>query len=236
VWPVVRKITYITPYENTIPVAKKTANIIKNLVKWNGLDVKTVTLIGHSLGAHTAGDTGMNLQRDQEVGEKPGKIIGMDPAGPGYRGITVPVADILNDGKNNDNDNSDKDRRLDHTDADFVVAIHTDTDWLGNPNQLGHVDFYPNGGKDQPGCLTIVCDHGSSYKYVIESIESKTKFLATACESYSNYKDCECNNVLYPQLPMGYFTPKQTTVDGIGKYYFKRYFLRTNKKTPRSKS
>merc|ERR1712080_616386 len=109
----VEKITYITPYENTIPVAKKTANIIKNLVKWNGLDVKTVTLIGHSLGAHTAGDTGMNLQRDQEVGEKPGKIIGMDPAGPGYRGITVPVADILNDGKNNDNDNSDKDRRLD---------------------------------------------------------------------------------------------------------------------------
>lgn len=60
----------------------------------------------------------------------------MDPAGPLYNVIG----------------NKEK---LDTSDADFVVAIHTDMQLFGS-TQSGHVNFYPNGGVGiQPGCSIL---------------------------------------------------------------------------------
>ena len=36
--------------------------------------------------------------------------------------------------------------------ADLVDVIHTDGLFLGMLKALGHIDFYPNGGYNQPGC------------------------------------------------------------------------------------
>lgn len=60
-------------------------------------------------------------------------ILGLDPARPLY-------------------ENSDPKDRLDVTDAKFVDVIHTNGDKNGLFKSLGHIDFFPNGGKVQPNC------------------------------------------------------------------------------------
>ena len=42
--------------------------------------------------------------------------------------------------------------RIDKTDAIFVDNIHTDVRVAGIGQAVGHVDFFPNNGKKQPGC------------------------------------------------------------------------------------
>ena len=66
-----------------------------------------------------------------------GRITGLDPAGPAFQ-YTDPRV------------------RLDADDAIFVDGIHTDasaefiTGW-GMEQTVGDIDFYPNGGQEQPG-------------------------------------------------------------------------------------
>ncbi len=64
---------------------------------------------------------------------------GLDPAAPGF---SV----------------NDTETRLDPTDGDFVDIIHTHSGSLlqgadSMIEPIGHADFYPNGGQQQPGCL-----------------------------------------------------------------------------------
>lgn len=66
-----------------------------------GLDMGDVHLIGHSLGAHTAGYAGEKLEG------RIGRISGLDPAEPYFQGMPNHL-------------------RLDWTDAQLVDVIHTD--------------------------------------------------------------------------------------------------------------
>nr|XP_054927968.1 hepatic triacylglycerol lipase-like [Dermacentor andersoni] len=98
------------------------------------LQPKNIHLIGFSLGAHAAGFCARHFHNATR--KKVGRITGLDPAGPLFENTIV---------------------ALSRKDAEFVDVIHTDSGILaelklGIKAPIGHVDFYPNGGHDQPGC------------------------------------------------------------------------------------
>lgn len=68
-----------------------------------------------------------------KTGKKLSRITATDAAGPGF-------------------ENVNPESRLDKHDARFVDVIHTDTNYYGIFKPIGHVDFYVNEGKNQPGC------------------------------------------------------------------------------------
>lgn len=99
---------------------------------------------------------------------------------------------------------------LDPSDAEFVDVLHTCSGLLGHNSNLGHADFFPNGGKAaQPGCdftsdFVGACSHGRSYRYFAESVVTRNGFMAFECNSWEDYgaKDCEGD-----PIPMGDPTP-----------------------------
>jgi len=152
--------------------------------------------IGHSLGAHCCGVLGKII--------KINRITGMDPAGPGF-------ADKLSFW------------RLSQSDANFVDVIHTSITF-GYFESLGHVDFWPNLGLEQPGCDSDpICSHDRSRDLFSESLLSPINFqtslvcyspvfwLAGACNCTDN-----CNH-------MGFYANSQMR----GSYY-----LHTNAQSP----
>ncbi|KAK2540982.1 Lipi [Columba guinea] len=132
-------VNYIIAVEN----CRKVAEILKNYIDQmlvDGASLDTIYMIGVSLGAHIAGFVG------QKYNGKVGRITGLDPAGPSFT-------------------QQPPEERLDRTDAQFIDVIHSDTDALGFKKPLGTIDFYPNGGMDQPGCPKTVF---SVYNYLLE--------------------------------------------------------------------
>ncbi|XP_008212238.1 pancreatic triacylglycerol lipase isoform X2 [Nasonia vitripennis] len=190
---------YTQATANTRLVGLEIAHLVKHLQNNYGLDPSDVHLIGHSLGAHTAGYAGEKLNGNI------GRITGLDPAEPYFQGMPSHL-------------------RLDYTDAQLVDVIHTDGKsifFLGLPGYgmsqpCGHLDFYPNNGKEQPGCtdlsettpslpLTLIregleeasrvlvaCNHVRAIKLFIESINSKCQYVAHECGSYASFLRGEC--------------------------------------------
>jgi len=77
--------------------------------------------------------------------------------------------------------------RLSFTHAHFVQVIHTDGNCelpatpRGTMRPLGHVDFYANGGMNQPGSLIRDVDHSHAmaHEYYIKSFEFKSKMVTS---------------------------------------------------------
>ncbi|XP_033111044.1 inactive pancreatic lipase-related protein 1-like [Anneissia japonica] len=191
--------TYGQATANTRIVGAEISFLIDKFKELYGYTADKVHIIGHSLGSHVAGYAG-----ERQTKPKLGRITGMDPAGPYFEDTDIIV-------------------RLDPSDATFVDAIHTDTDPIYNIGygifmQVGHMDFYVNGGTDQPGCdqglvgniITsggiydggvqyVACNHVRSYEYFTESINSKCKFTSYDCTNYGQgekgyeaYKNGQC--------------------------------------------
>ncbi|XP_036914745.1 lipase member I isoform X2 [Sturnira hondurensis] len=165
---------YDRAVNNARKVAVSLSECIQRLLK-HGASLDNFHFIGMSLGAHISGYVGKRFQGQL------GRITGLDPAGPKFSG-------------------KPSNGRLDYTDAKFVDVIHSDTDGLGIKEPLGHIDFYPNGGKKQPGCPKsifsgikfIKCDHQRAVHLFLAALETNCNFISFPCHSYKDYKTGSC--------------------------------------------
>ncbi|XP_058819416.1 lipase member H-like isoform X2 [Topomyia yanbarensis] len=166
----------------TRDVGRHVGALVDRMVAERGTDLNSVHIVGHSLGAHTSGFAGSFVRSG-----KVSRVTGLDPALPGFQ-------------------DQQPDKLLDPSDARFVDVIHTCAGLLGYDRNLGHVDFYPNGGRaNQPGCggmndFTGACSHGRSYEYFTESILNRNAFMAFSCGDMNDYKNKNCRA---GAIPMG---------------------------------
>ncbi|CAF4479934.1 unnamed protein product [Rotaria socialis] len=149
-WSKTNHFPYTQVTANTQMVGAEVSLLINELIANHGADPQLIHLIGHSLGAHAAGYAGSRIV------PRVSRITGLDPAGP-YFEWTDPLV------------------RLDPTDDQFVDVIHTDGQrhaqlGLGLLQPLGHVDFYPNGGLEQPQCPKMT---GKIWNAIINALNNE---------------------------------------------------------------
>ncbi|XP_071477033.1 pancreatic lipase-related protein 2-like [Diadema antillarum] len=200
---------YETSVQNIRVVGREIATLVYKLQRVFYASPARMHAIGHSLGAHAAGYAGSEIAGF-------GRITGLDPAGPDFLG------------------NLHNDCRLDKTDALFVDVIHTDgaerpalikgMNGLGVQEELGHQDFYPNGGQYMPGCFVTHCSHYRSIYFFTESISTCRYQPTHVCQSWqmmenpslraSNCTACDSSTGVCPR--MGFWASSRY---GTGSYY-----------------
>ncbi|XP_054708915.1 pancreatic lipase-related protein 2-like [Uloborus diversus] len=189
-WSGGNKPPYYQATANTRVVGAEVALMVQTLEKYKGIKREDCHIIGHSLGSHIAGYAGARLKTL-------GRITGCDPAEPYFQNMPPSV-------------------RLDPTDADFIDVIHSDaTDIMfigfGMSHQVGHVDFYPNSGRNQPGCKTdkfksfitqglnegsrrfVSCNHQRSLDFMHHTINYKKRTpVGYECTDWKDFLDGKC--------------------------------------------
>lgn len=205
------------------------ADLISFLVNIHDMQLSDLIVIGHSLGAHVAGIAGSKL--------KPLRlpiIVGLDPANPMFNTTEI-------------------DLRLSSDDAEYVQVIHTNGARYGISYPMGHADFYPNWGQNQPGCFVAIkrkcynfgyairmsisndyywflayidlCSHARAHKLYIESLSPNSFFDSMQCESYQEISEERCT-LAGPNVLMAGDEPDQLRL-ARGQY-----FLSTREDSP----
>lgn len=107
-----------------------------------GVDPRTTEILGHSLGAQVAANIG------RRMGGQLARIVAADPAGPVFEGL-------------NENE------RLDASDAQWVVVIHT-TKAFGDQRVIGNVDQYVSSPLFLPNFA-----HTRAWDLLIKSVQDR---------------------------------------------------------------
>ncbi|KAK9881649.1 hypothetical protein WA026_017169 [Henosepilachna vigintioctopunctata] len=189
--------TFLVSSANTKPIGGYIAEFLIS----SQIPTENIHIISHSLGAHAAGFAGKIL-----IKQKKGRlqrITALDPAAP-----TI------------DNKYVSEAFRLASTDANFVDVYHTDAGFFGFTKPIGHIDFYPNFGKNQPGCPNHKIDESANHvraiKYFQETI-GNNDFKAYPANITVNGYDYELDvNFQGNQIVIGEHTPQSSK----GIFYF----------------
>ncbi|XP_040269818.1 hepatic triacylglycerol lipase [Bufo bufo] len=184
---------YAVAVQNARFIGLEIAEFLEWLESSTQFPRSNVHLIGYSLGAHVSGFAGSYINGSDKLG----RITGLDPAGPLFEGMSSVD-------------------RLSPDDASFVDAIHTNTKQhiglsVGINEQVGHYDFYPNGGDIQPGCnfrdlyshiaehgifgftQSVKCSHERSVHLFMDSILNEDKPIAGyECKDIKTFEKGMC--------------------------------------------
>ncbi|CAH4030973.1 pancreatic triacylglycerol lipase-like [Pieris brassicae] len=191
---------YVAGLANVPQLGTIVASFANLLFTYFGYNSDNVRIVGVGLGAHAAGVAARKMNANIP------HIIALDPSLIGWT------------------QNPDK---LSTRDATFVEVLHTTAGKYGYDLPLGHLDFYANGGVDQPMCGDLpACSHSYSYVYYAESITAEAgsgaKFVGTKCTSYEQANSLECTGS--KDATFGGISAK-TAVSGI-------YTFETNSRSP----
>ncbi|XP_075989171.1 uncharacterized protein LOC142985100 isoform X1 [Anticarsia gemmatalis] len=191
---------YFTAAQNTWYIGRFAAQFIDYMVS-RGLNLNNTHLVGHSLGAQAAGVAGSAIKSGRVS-----RITGLDPALPLFSGLPL-------------------EQRLDRSDAQFVDVIHTDAGIFGYKEPVGHVDFYPNGGKSpQPGCeLEVVIPK----QLLLNKCDGSQQTRGIYTYYLTTHRNTIKNDQAIPQLATS--SPKSY------KYNNKKYVLINNNRLIRKK-
>ncbi|XP_077270025.1 pancreatic triacylglycerol lipase-like isoform X3 [Temnothorax americanus] len=201
-WSSISRRPYIWASKRVPLIGQFVATMINFLVK-HGMDSSHTVLVGHSLGAHIVGIAARYADSDISY------VVGLDPALPGFS-------------------RAGPGSRISIGDAKYVEIIHTNGGRLGFFTAIGDVDYYPNGGKRQPGCRVDpagACSHDLAFKYFAESINSEVGFHGKRCTSFRRFITGLCKN-------------SHTSIMGGHKPLFSAhdtYYLNTNPSSPFAK-
>lgn len=214
---------------NSYRTSKEIARMIKFLKEVTGSPLSQFHIIGTTLGGQLVSYVGKQL-------EGLGRVTSLDPAGPGFL-------------------NNPPQHRIDIGDALFVDIIHTNAEerfkGYGYPNPVAHVDFYPNGGINQPGCLDGIiatltkrdyenfafaafCSHRWANFLFIDSVLNPTcPFVAYACQDWDTFLEGRCadcgedgQNCAILGLQSDKYLPSREIREP------RKYFLKTNSQWP----
>ncbi|CAH0399440.1 unnamed protein product [Chilo suppressalis] len=156
-WGRLARRNYVTAARGVPLTGRRLGYFLNFLNSRTGVPFSRMHLVGFSLGAHLVGNAG------REVGGRVARISALDPAGPLW------------------NLNSN---RIRSSDAVYVEGMHTDGGLmlsLGIGSAIGDVDFFPNGGSNQPGCLTTsICSHNRAWRL----------FAATVSHNHLEGRQC----------------------------------------------
>ncbi|XP_039485864.1 pancreatic lipase-related protein 3 [Drosophila santomea] len=158
-----------------------------------------ILVVGFAEGVHLAGGVAAKVQ--QELGRQLSQITALDPSS-----------------------GEELDHKLSQADAEFVEVVHTNSGGLGTWEQLGHVDYYPNGGQTQPGCSTDSCSHERAFELLAEMWSPENDFVSARCGTVESLSASSCR---WSTHKMGQKGDEQHA-SGI-------YFLETRQSSPFSR-
>ncbi|XP_062555872.1 phospholipase A1 member A-like [Armigeres subalbatus] len=193
---------YISSRNFVGPVGFGVGRLIDRLIELRGANVNTIYAIGFSLGAHVAGNAGKHLNG------RLNSIIALDPAGP-----------LFSAGQSD---------AVSPQDGLYVETIMTNAGLLGINVPLGQANFYPNGGRTQPGCgidVSGACAHDRAPHFYIESIRSSVPFRSTRCANHNEILNGVCT-------PSGANANMAGEPSNFGRGVNGIFFLTTNSAAP----
>ncbi|XP_067138167.1 pancreatic triacylglycerol lipase-like [Centruroides vittatus] len=217
--------TAFYPYAivNTYKTSKEIARMISFLKDVTGSGLSQFHVIGTTLGGQLVSYVGKHL-------DGLGRVTSLDPAAPGYL-------------------KNPPEHRIDIGDALFVDIIHTNAEerfkGYGYPYPVAHVDFYPNGGVNQPGCLDGIiatltkrdydnCNHRwANFLFIDSILNPQCPYVAYACSDWDTFLEGRCadcgddgQNCAVLGLQSDTYAPSRDVKNP------RKYFLKTNSQWP----